>query len=292
MAILVNRNTKLITVGFTGKQATFHSLESRDYGTNFVGGVVPGKGGVIHEGFPVFNTAYEAVVKTDANAAMIFTEPLSAADSILECIEMNIPLIVCITEGIPVLDMIRVKAALKTSRSCLVGPNCSGVITPGESKVGIMPGHIHMPGKIGVISRSGTMTFEAVNQLTQQEIGQSTCVDLGNDPVSGADYIYVLKMFENDSDTDAVVIIGEIEGMAETDAAMWIRDNMTKPVIGYMAGILAPEGRVMGHTPFVNLEEDDTVELKLKVLEECGVYLVKSPAEIGSRVGEIMRENK
>ncbi|MBT6324771.1 MAG: succinate--CoA ligase subunit alpha, partial [Bdellovibrionales bacterium] len=247
MAILVDRNTKLITVGFTGKQGTFHSLQSRDYGTNFVGGVTPGKGGLVHEGFPVFNTIHEAVNKTDANAAMIFVPPRFAADSILECIDAKLPLIICITEGIPILDMVKVKKALLNSSSRLIGPNCPGIITPGECKIGIMPGHIHMPGKVGVISRSGTLTYEAVYQLTQREIGQSTCIGIGGDPVSGTSFIDLLELFECDSETEAVIMIGEIGGSAETEAARWIKKNMTKPVVSFIAGASAPAGKRMGH---------------------------------------------
>ncbi|PIP89473.1 MAG: succinate--CoA ligase subunit alpha [Bdellovibrionales bacterium CG12_big_fil_rev_8_21_14_0_65_38_15] len=289
MAILVGRDTKLVTVGFTGKQGTFHSLQSRDYGTNFVGGVTPGKGGTVHEGFPVFNTMKEAVEKTGANAAMIFVPPPFAADAILECIDANIPLIIAITEGIPIVDMIKVKGALKGSKSRLIGPNCPGIITPGECKIGIMPGHIHMPGKVGVISRSGTLTYEAVYQLTQREIGQSTCVGIGGDPVNGTNFIDMLELFEKDKDTEAVIMIGEIGGSAETDAARWIQKNMTKPVVSFIAGASAPAGKRMGHAGAIISGGDDTAEAKFRILEQCGISIARSPAELGETMEKILK---
>ena len=289
MSILVNRDTKLITVGFTGKQGTFHSLQSRDYGTNFVGGVTPGKGGTVHEGYPVFNTISEAMKKTAADAAMIFVPPPYAADSILECIEAGMPLIICITEGIPILDMIKVNAVLKNSKSRLIGPNCPGIITPGECKIGIMPGHIHMPGKVGVISRSGTLTYEAVYQLTQRDIGQSTCIGIGGDPIAGTDFIDLLMMFEEDPDTEAVILIGEIGGNAETDAGRWIKKHMTKPVVSFIAGASAPPGKRMGHAGAIISGGDDTAEAKFKVLEECGVTIARSPADLGKKMEEIIK---
>lgn len=290
MAILINRNTKLITIGLTGKQGTFHTLQSRDYGTNVVGGVTPGKGGTVHEGIPVFNTTYEAVQETGANAAMIFVPPPYAADSIIECIDAELPLIICITEGIPVGDMIKVKAALRGSNSRLIGPNCPGVITPGECKIGIMPGHIHMPGNVGVVSRSGTLTYEAVYQLTQREIGQSTCVGIGGDPVNGTNFIDVLEMFEKDPETKAVIMIGEIGGTAETDAARWIKANMSKPVVSFIAGAAAPKGKRMGHAGAIISGADDSADAKFKILQECGVTIARSPAELGQKIAEVLKK--
>ncbi|TDJ05409.1 MAG: succinate--CoA ligase subunit alpha [Deltaproteobacteria bacterium] len=292
MTILVNRETKLITIGYTGKQGTYHSLQSRDYGTNFVGGVTPGKGGTMHEGYPVFNTTYEAVEKTGANAAMVFVPPPFAADAILECIDAEIPLIVCITEGIPILDMVKVKAALDSSNSRMIGPNCPGIITPGESKIGIMPGHIHMPGRVGVISRSGTLTYEAVYQLTEREIGQSTCVGIGGDPVSGMDFIDILTLFEADPDTDAVIMIGEIGGTAETEAARWIQKNMSKPVVSFIAGASAPPGKRMGHAGAIISGGETTAEAKYKIMEECGIHISRSPADLGQIMEKVLKARK
>ncbi len=282
MSIMINKKTRLITIGITGKQGTFHTQQSAAYGTNVVGGVTPGKGGTVHEGFPVFNTVKEAVEKTQANAAMIFVPPPFAADAILECIDSKMPIIICITEGIPILDMVKVKGALARSPECrLIGPNCPGVITPGECKIGIMPGHIHLPGRIGIISRSGTLTYEAVHQLTVRGIGQSTCVGIGGDPVNGTSFIDVLDMFNKDPDTDAVIMIGEIGGSAETEAAHWIKANMKKPVVGFIAGAAAPKGKRMGHAGAIISGGDDTAEAKFKVLAECGVHISRSPADLG-----------
>lgn len=291
MTILINKNTKLITLGLTGKQGTFHTLQSRDYGTNVVGGVTPGKGGIVHEGIPVFNTVTEAMKKTGANAAMVFVPPPFAADSILECIDAKMPLIICITEGIPVLDMVKVKNALIRNPDVrLVGPNCPGVITPGECKIGIMPGHIHKVGRVGVVSRSGTLTYEAVHQLTVRGIGQSTCVGIGGDPINGTNFIDVLDLFNKDPNTDAVIMIGEIGGSAETDAARWIKANMKKPVVSFIAGASAPKGKRMGHAGAIISGGDDTAEAKFRVLQECGVTIARSPAEMGQKLEELLKK--
>lgn len=290
MAIMIDKNTRLITIGITGKQGTFHTKQSQEYGTKVVGGVTPGKGGTVHEGWPVFNTVKEAVKTTEANAAMVFVPPPFAADAILECIDAKLPIIICITEGIPILDMVKVKGALARSPECrLIGPNCPGVITPDQCKIGIMPGHIHLAGRIGIISRSGTLTYEAVGQLTARGIGQSTCVGIGGDPVNGTSFIDVLEMFNKDPDTDAVIMIGEIGGTAETDAARWIKTNMKKPVVGFIAGAAAPKGKRMGHAGALISGEDDTAEAKFKVLEECGITVARSPADLGLKLEEAMK---
>ena len=286
MSILANGDTRVITIGITGKPGTFHSLHCREYGTNIVGGVTPGKGGMQHEGFPVFNTVSEAVAETQPTAAMIFVPPLFAADSIMECIDAGVPLIVCITEGIPVLDMVKVKKMLDESSTRLIGPNCPGLISPGQCKIGIMPGSIHKPGRVGVISRSGTLTYEAVYQLTCRDIGQSTCMGIGGDPIIGTTFIDALELFNEDPDTDLVVMLGEIGGSAESDAGRWVQQNMAKPVVGFIGGATAPPGRRMGHAGAIISGDDDTAEAKMKILKSCGVIVSSSPAEIGRIVME------
>ncbi|MGE5255790.1 MAG: succinate--CoA ligase subunit alpha, partial [Hyphomicrobiales bacterium] len=259
--------------------------------THLVGGVAPGKGGRLHEGLPVFNTVIAAVKETEPNAAMILVPAPFAADSILECIDARVPLVACITEGIPVLDMVKVKRVLDGSLARLIGPNSPGLISPGQCKIGVMPGHIHRPGRVGIISRSGTLTYEAVNQLTARDIGQSTCIGIGGDPIVGTSFIDALELFQEDPDTDAVVMIGEIGGTAESEAASWIQKHMTKPVIGFVAGASAPRHKRMGHVGAIITGEDDTVEAKMQAMASCGVVVVRSPAEIGQAVEQRLRSN-
>ena len=284
MSILIDEQTRAITIGVTGKQGTFHSLQCRKYGTQIVGGVTPGKGGRSHEEIQVFDAVAQAAVQTGANAAMIFVPPPFAADAILECIDADLPLVVAITEGIPVIDMVRVKKVLDESQTRLIGPNCPGLISPGKCKMGIMPGHIHTPGNVGVISRSGTLTYEAVHQLTKLGIGQSTCIGIGGDPIIGTRFIDALALFNEDPDTDAVVMIGEIGGAAETKAARWIKDNMCKPVVGFIGGATAPAGKRMGHAGAIISGEEDTAEAKIRILKENGVAVAASAADIGTQV--------
>ena len=287
MSILINKDTKVICQGFTGSQATLHCEQCIDYGTSLMGGVTPGKGGQLHLDLPVFDTVIDAVGSTGATASLIFVPARFGKQSILEAAEAGVELIVCITEGIPTLDMIEVKVRCDELGVRLIGPNCPGLITPGESKMGIMPGNIHLTGKVGVISRSGTLTYEAVKQTTDLGFGQSSCVGIGGDPVPGSSFIDMLSLFESDPTTEAIVMVGEIGGTAEEVAAEFIQSNVTKPVVSYIAGVTAPVGKRMGHAGAIIAGGKGTAEEKFKALEKAGVYTVRSPAEIGKGVGEL-----
>jgi len=281
MAVLVTKESNIIVQGFTGKEGTFHASQMIEYGTNVVGGVTPGKGGQTHLNKPVFNTVKDAVDSAKADTSIIFVPPKFAGDAIMEAAEAGIKVIVCITEGIPVQDMIKVKSYLDGFNCRLVGPNCPGVMTPGEAKVGIMPGFIHNPGRIGIVSRSGTLTYEAVDQVTKAGLGQSTCIGIGGDPIIGTTTKDAVQLLMEDPDTDAIIMIGEIGGSMEADAARYVQEHGTKPVVGFIAGQTAPKGRTMGHAGAIIGGEDDTAEAKMKIMAECGIHVVKSPAEIG-----------
>jgi succinyl-CoA synthetase alpha subunit len=288
LSILVDKNTRLVVQGVTGKEGTFHTQQMKAYGTNVVAGVTPGKGGTTHEEVPVFNTVDQAVRDAEANVSVIYVPASFAADAIMEAADAGIPLVVCITEGIPALDMVKVAAFLKERETRLIGPNCPGIISPGKCKVGIMPGHIHREGSVGVVSRSGTLTYEAVWQITQLGLGQSTCIGIGGDPIIGTTFVDALQLFQQDAQTEAVVMIGEIGGAAEEDAAMFIRQYMTKPVVGFIAGQTAPPGRRMGHAGAIIAGGKGTAAEKMKALAAAGIHVVKSPADIGATVAKTL----
>ena len=288
MSILVDTHTRLVVQGLTGKEGTFHALACREYGTQVVAGVTPGKGGLVHEGIPVFHTVAAAVAAEGANVSLIFVPPASAADAILEAADAGIGVIVCVTEGIPTLDMVRARRALQGRPSRLIGPNCPGLISPGKAKVGIMPGRIHRPGRVGVVSRSGTLTYEAVGQLTTRQIGQSTCLGIGGDPIIGTSFVDALRLFQADPETDAVLMIGEIGGTAEEEAAVFVREHMTKPVVGFICGQTAPPGRRMGHAGAIISGGTGTAAEKMAAMQRAGITVVKSPAGMGEAVARVL----
>lgn len=288
MSILLNKKSRVIVQGFTGSEGTFHATQMIEYGTNVVGGVTPGKGGQTHINRPVFNTVRDAVAATSADVSVIFVPPPFAADAILEAADAGVGLIVAITEGIPVSEMAVVKQQLKSYNCRLIGPNCPGIITPGEAKVGIMPGFIHRKGSVGIISRSGTLTYEAVDQVTKAGLGQSTCIGIGGDPIVGTTTLDAVKLLMADKETEAIIVIGEIGGNMETEAAEWIRDNGTKPVIGFIAGQTAPKGRKMGHAGAIVGGKNDTAAAKMEIMKQCGIHVVQSPADIGATVKKVV----
>lgn len=292
MSILVNKNSKVIVQGFTGTEGTFHASQMIEYGTNVVGGITPGKGGTTHLGKPVFNTVSESVKETGADVSIIFVPPAFAADAIMEAAEAGIKVIVCITEGIPVKDMLTAKEYIKDRDCRLIGPNCPGIITPGEAKVGIMPGFIHQKGIVGIVSRSGTLTYEAVDQLTKAGLGQTTAIGIGGDPIIGTTTRDAVELLMADDETKGIVMIGEIGGSMEADAAYWIKEFGTKPVVSFIAGATAPKGRTMGHAGAIVGGKADTAEAKKEILRECGVHVVDSPAEIGSAMAELLKKEK
>ena len=289
MSVLVNNNSKVVVQGFTGSEVTFHASQMIEYGTNVIGGVTPGKGGQMHLNKPAFNTVRDAVEQKGANVSIIFVPPAFAADAIMEAAEAGIGVIVCITEGIPTEDMVKVKEYLKGRNSRLIGPNCPGVITPGEAKVGIMPGFIHSKGRVGIVSRSGTLTYEAVDQLTKVGLGQTTAIGIGGDPIIGTTTKDAIELFMNDPKTEGIVMIGEIGGNMEADAAYWIKENGTKPVVGFIAGATAPKGRTMGHAGAIIGGKSDTAEAKKAIMKECGIHVIDSPADIGKRMAELLK---
>jgi len=289
MSVLVNKDSRIIVQGFTGGEGTFHAQQMIEYGSNVVGGVTPGKGGIEHLGKPVFDTVSDAIRETGANVSIIFVPPAFAADAIMEAAEAGIKVIVCITEGIPTSDMIKVKAYLDDKDTRLIGPNCPGIISPGEAKVGIMPGFIHKKGSIGIVSRSGTLTYEAVDQITKAGLGQTTCIGIGGDPIIGTTTLDAVKLLMSDPYTEGIIMIGEIGGNMETEAAEWIKENGTKPVVGFIAGQTAPKGRRMGHAGAIIGGKDDTAAAKMKVMEECGINVAVSPADIGTKMLESLK---